>query len=1000
MISCRLSLLWIVCLLFLSTYSVGQISYSFTYNAQQGNPGNINQEQDYITAGWSTVLSGGMAANQWSSNFSLPFDFSFYGQSVTQAKVSANGLLTFATNSNLIGGNNQLLPSSAIPPLTIAAYWENFTNNPPVSASDAVMTKVFGTAPNRQFWIRWTSFEWGPSSFVFVSIVLEEGTDKIYIVDQYSNPASANNVTATVGVQENTSQGVTASGINTTLKIAGANAFDNSFYTFSPFPIPPQDLKIVDIQTPTEKTCGLGMENIVLRFTNIGQLPASNADFSFSIDGGTPISESFTGSITPGDTLTYTFNTPADFATPGIYELSAWIKNPGDTIPGNDSVYQSVQHIKEISQFPYYEDFEDAAHGWRAVGAQSSWEYGIPVNPTILGGASGLRAWITNSTGNYLPFENSFVESPCFDFANAPVGLWLSMQVWWETQTPWDGATVQYTLDEGATWIQLGKAQPNWYSSSFIASLPGGSAEGWSGSSGAWTQVQVALPTALVGQSNVRFRVAFASNNSVEDEGIAFDDILIGVPPVFDLGEDRYFCEGDTLSIGLSDVTYSWSNGSTNDYVIVQSLGGTGFFDSVLTVLVSDALGLFRKDTVRMFLADPLAVELTGQTDVSCADLNDGSLDVTVTGGSQPLSFDWNGTLYAEDITDLSDGNYSLTVTDLNGCRIQSDSFHVNRPNPIQLSGIMKPVSCFGEDDGALSVITTGGVGNYSYLWSTGDTLPFLSDRTAGDYLFSVQDSNGCSKDSTLTVASPDSLQASLLGTIPASCPGTSDGMIELNITGGTRPYTRFAVALDGSGAFDIANLDSGLYQFEVVDSSGCQFIGDTVRIDQDNTPPVASFSFIKEDPQVSVSDSSVGANALLWDFGDGTTSDALNPIHTYDSNGSFMITQVVFSDCGTDTARSEVSISTVSLDQALDQIWNIFPNPHQGTFTISWQNLPSPPLAWEIWNLQGQKIGESIFVQSQAHSTISLPKEIYSGIYFFHLKGKEYTLQKKMMIK
>ncbi|MEL6133728.1 MAG: hypothetical protein AAFR59_10225, partial [Bacteroidota bacterium] len=525
--------------------------------AQQGNPGNLNQEQDYITAGWTTVLQGGILTNKWSQDFLLPFDFSFYGQLVTEAKVSANGLLTFDTDNNLLASSNQLLPSTTVPPLTIAAYWESFTTNPPISASDAVMVKTFGTAPNRQFWIRWTSFEWGPSSFVFVSIVLEEGTDKIYIVDQYSNPASANNITSTVGVQQSLAQGVTAGGTNTPLKIAGSNAFDNSYYTFSPFPIPPQDLKIVAIQAPDEKTCGLGMENIQVTFTNIGQLPATNATFSFALDGGPAVNETYTGSIPPGDTLTYIFTTPADLTVPGIYALATWIKNPGDTLASNDSAFRSVQHIKEVTQFPYHEDFESSTHGWIASGTQSSWEYGIPVNPTILGAASGLRAWITNSTGNYLPFENSFVESPCFDFSQAPTGLWLSMKVWWETQAPWDGATVQYTLDEGENWIQLGKARPDWFNSAFIASLPGGSAEGWSGSSGAWTQVQIALPSTLQGQANVRFRIAFASNNSLEDEGVAFDDVVIAVPPVVDLGVDRFFCEGDTLSIGLSDVTYS-----------------------------------------------------------------------------------------------------------------------------------------------------------------------------------------------------------------------------------------------------------------------------------------------------------------------------------------------------------------------------------------------------------------------------------------------------------
>ncbi|MEL6135462.1 MAG: PKD domain-containing protein, partial [Bacteroidota bacterium] len=348
--------------------------------------------------------------------------------------------------------------------------------------------------------------------------------------------------------------------------------------------------------------------------------------------------------------------------------------------------------------------------------------------------------------------------------------------------------------------------------------------------------------------------------------------------------------------------------------------------------------------------------------------------DVTIAGGSQPFSFDWNGIANTEDLDAATVGKYSLSIIDLHGCEVQSDSFLISEPDPLHLNGTSNPISCFGETDGALSVVTTGGVGNYTYLWSTGDTLPSIADIGEGSYALSVQDSNACTVDTTFDLVAPAPLQATVFEVLPTSCPGALDGTITLDIVGGTVPYTTFAVAADSTGTFELNALDSGLYIFEVIDSAGCQFMGDTVLIDQDNTPPLARFSFIKEDPQVTLTDSSFAADNILWDFGDGNTSQDLNPTYTYSTNGTFTITQIASSRCGSDTARQEVTIETVSLDPILDREWRLYPNPNDGSFTIVFANLPSLPSSWYLWDLQGKKISGQKILRSQSQVTIHLP--------------------------
>ena len=134
----------------------------------------------------------------------IPFHFEFYGDTVSQYKVSQNGLLTFEIQSKLRPGANSNLPAG-LPNKTIAAFWDAFTGSSPTGSNDAIYTQTFGTAPNRQLWIKWYSFEMGnpAASYNYFACVLEETTHKIHLVDM--NYHSTPDISATVGLQHNSS---------------------------------------------------------------------------------------------------------------------------------------------------------------------------------------------------------------------------------------------------------------------------------------------------------------------------------------------------------------------------------------------------------------------------------------------------------------------------------------------------------------------------------------------------------------------------------------------------------------------------------------------------------------------------------------------------------------------------------------------------------------------------------------------------------------------------
>ncbi len=189
----------------------------------------------------------------------------------------------------------------------------------------------------------------------------------------------------------------------------------------------------------------------------------------------------------------------------------------------------------------YEESFESGAVGWVSSGTNNSWQLGTPAGSVIMGASDGTQAWMTNLTGDYNSNENSMVASPLFDFSLSANDPSINIDVWWNTETSWDGAVLQTTIDNGATWQNVGaNGDPdNWYTDNTINSAPGGQQEGWSGSgvnsSGGWVTATHILDN-IGGEDNVSFRVAFGSDGSVTDDGFAFDNIVIYYPgdPTFD----------------------------------------------------------------------------------------------------------------------------------------------------------------------------------------------------------------------------------------------------------------------------------------------------------------------------------------------------------------------------------------------------------------------------------------------------------------------------------
>ncbi len=322
--------LFLLLLLFLSFSMYGQWTYTTSYYPDMGNPDGLNTESDATSTSWNVIHPGSAQANAWSATTPIPFPFNFYGMPVTDFVASYNGVVTFNTAApGTAPGPNTNLPAMGLPDMSVCGFWDEFTSSAPTGTNDQVLTKVFGTTPNRQFWIKWFSFEMGnPSaSFNYFSIVLEETTDNIYLVDLYGTSSPA--LTTTGGVQLNSTTAVQVGTDQLPLNGNGSLNPDNDYYLFEATPLFNDDAGITAIVNPTIPL-STGMQNVDVELTNIGINNLNSVDIQWEIDGTLQTPFNWTaGPLTPNGTAVLTLGT-YNFPT-GFTSLKAWTEMPNGT---------------------------------------------------------------------------------------------------------------------------------------------------------------------------------------------------------------------------------------------------------------------------------------------------------------------------------------------------------------------------------------------------------------------------------------------------------------------------------------------------------------------------------------------------------------------------------------------------------------------------------------------------------------------------------------------
>lgn len=261
-----------------------------------------------------------------------------------------------------------------------------------------------------------------------------------------------------------------------------------------------------------------------------------------------------------------------------------------------------------------------------------------------------------------------------------------------------------------------------------------------------------------------------------------------------------------------NNTIFLWSTGSTTRIISNIPPG-----EYTVTTTASSGCTATATITTMQELTNSLLVINTTATPVTCNGLNNGSIVASVTGFAPPFTYHWSNGATTPMIANLAAGNYTVTVTDANGCTLVKTQ---NMPQPAALiaSWQVAQVNCNGTANVVL--VTSGGTAPYAYIWSNGFTTSGLNGIASGSYILTITDANGCVfLTSEIIVLAP--LLTASIQTLSTQC---SSATLAGTANGSPGPFTFNWIGPGGfiSSSQNITVSISGVYTLIVTNANGC----------------------------------------------------------------------------------------------------------------------------------------------------------------------------------
>jgi large repetitive protein len=403
--------------------------------------------------------------------------------------------------------------------------------------------------------------------------------------------------------------------------------------------------------------------------------------------------------------------------------------------------------------------------------------------------------------------------------------------------------------------------------------------------------------------------------------------------------------------------TYSWNTGPESEDLNNLPVG-TYF------VTVTDANGCTETASAQLTEPPVLNSAISLVTPVGCFGANTGAVDLQVSGGVPGYTYLWSNGSQLEDPSQLFAGNYTVTVTDDNGCTSVSN-ITIDQPDILLASPqVTQNVSCFGGNDGTVDITVSGGAAPYFYNWSNGagnDEDP--NDLFAGNYTVTVSDVNGCTTVTGVSITEPTPILTQVLQVLGVDCNNPNGGWVDLTLGGGTPGYNYLWDS--GSTVQDPNDLSAGLHTVTITDALGCTAT-DQITITSDTISPSATIDVngLISCNNVSVTldgSGSTGNGSLSYEWLDlngnviGMTSSTdvtsggeYTLIVTNDSNGCTSTSStMVDEDTAAPVADAVVSnvLDCINASATLDGSGST----GNGTISYEWQNSIGTPIGDQV---------------------------------------------------
>lgn len=291
------------------------------------------------------------------------------------------------------------------------------------------------------------------------------------------------------------------------------------------------------------------------------------------------------------------------------------------------------------------------------------------------------------------------------------------------------------------------------------------------------------------------------------------------------------------------------------------------------------------------------------------------------------------------------------------------------------------------------SVMLSAGSPTSTILWSTGETSLSIWVSTPGTYDVSLNGVCGSGSDTIVVASAANVYTGYLVADTLWFCTGGS-AMLTSNMMADSYTWT------GGSTNDTLIVTTGGTYTLDITDACGSG--SESITIDEYSTPVAGFTSTTSFATAIFTNTTTGGGNTTYsWDFGDGNSSSATDPIHAYGNTITYTVTLTATNECGTDTFTDTVTLSTIGLeDLFLNGDVSVYPNPSKGEFTIDMTVLASSDVTVEVENILGAIVYESTpgAVQGNYSENISLGNAP-AGMYFVRVTAGKQQLVKKIVI-